>query len=211
MRLKEIAQPKPFLTTKEEVMVRLIKDTATSGQWQVEDDGTVSSTYGTWIPNSRASRAPTFIYIKDAALSKGRLKFKFGKVAGMFNADKCKTLTTLEGFPLEAGQVFLPYDYNGSLEHLTRKPGQLFIMGITSLIGIGDRFDEVKKFSCSWDKITEGGIGLILIPGLKFESYDIEDMPEQFQIIAKYMEKPNEIFECQAELIEAGFEEYAKL
>lgn len=83
---------------------------------------------------------------------------------------------------------------------------------VTSLVGINDDLKQVTEMFFNFNKVNVGGIGLILIKGLKYihQSNDGE-LIEPFKIIEKYLGKPDEIFECQMELIEAGYKAYAQL
>lgn len=65
-----------------------------------------------------------------------------------------------------------------------------------------------------FEQIVSGGIGILLIENLTDISCGADKstaLPKPFQIIKKYLGKPDDIFECQAELIDAGFEAFAKL
>ena len=58
-------------------------------------------------------------------------------------------------------------------------------------------------------------LGLLLIKGLTYAaSYEDDIMHEPAQIISKYLQQPmskQRMFDCQEELIQAGFKEYAQL
>lgn len=125
-------------------------------------------------------------------------------------------LTTLEGAPKEIPTYFHCYNNKlTSLQYAPRIIGSSFNGGdnpITSLEGISDIIDSVEEFDIwsSTKHITSGGIGLILIENLKNIRLPVDNMIAE-DIIRYYLGKPNDIFDCQNELIEAGFEEYAKL
>lgn len=109
-----------------------------------------------------------------------------------------KSLKSFEGAPREIG-------------------GDVALDGFTSLVGIsafiqkisGSCGIEFKKLS----DIVEGGIELILIADL--QQFNWSDRKTKnvkaFDIIHEYLGRPDDIFACQAELIDAGFEQYAKL
>lgn len=84
---------------------------------------------------------------------------------------------------------------------------------ITSFEGISDLVQEIDGFvGADFHKIKSGGIGLMLIPGVKgFLMPNGTSLPDPFRIIEGYLQQPAKIFDCQNELIAAGFEEYAKL
>lgn len=134
------------------------------------------------------------------------LPFKFGKVYGNFDVTNCK-LKNFDNFPRLCYSLIL-----------VNNP-------ITSLIGIQDQIkfihdngntfwrNMVNVIGCP---IKEGGIGLLLIENLKKIMWQPtsnrgEHAIPAFEIIAKYEGRPDDIYECQAELIHAGFEDFAKI
>lgn len=91
---------------------------------------------------------------------------------------------------------------------------------ITSLEGIAeDAAFSVQKLHFSGDQWVRGGLGVLHLPGLREFSPgtfipDVTPMPDwerAMTIIQKYVGRPNAIFDCQSELIEAGLEDYAQL
>lgn len=91
----------------------------------------------------------------------------------------------------------------------------LYGTGINSLVGISDLTNfYVETLLFNWSRRDiKGGLGLICVPRLeKLCDPASKGHPhEPFRIIHKYLGKPDEIFQCQQELIEAGFEEQAQL
>lgn len=84
---------------------------------------------------------------------------------------------------------------------------------LTSLVGIADRITTAgKSLFVETHGIKEGGIGILLIDGIQ-EIKGVAGRPvsKPFEIISKYLSQPDSIFECQTELIDAGFAEYAIL
>lgn len=83
---------------------------------------------------------------------------------------------------------------------------------ISSLVGIADlvKFPITRLNFAHGEKI-DGGIGLLLIPGLTTIDADKSAYFNGFSIIQKYLGKPEDIYECQAELIDKGFEQNAIL
>ena len=79
---------------------------------------------------------------------------------------------------------------------------------ITSLMGIHKIIKSCKGFVFDYEKITHGGIGLLLIDNLtKISNYN-----GPFQIIQKYLGTGTKgMMACRAELIAKGYENYAKL
>jgi hypothetical protein len=117
---------------------------------------------------------------------------KFGTVGGAFTC-RGNELNLLEGAP----EVVL---------------GHFFSCGnnrLTSLQGIHKIFKIISGgFYCVGNQITTGGIGLILIEGL---NEIIADHPA-FDIIERYLGQGKKgLLYCQDELIEAGYEEFARL
>ena len=62
-------------------------------------------------------------------------------------------------------------------------------------------------FSCHAVPITEGGLGLLLIKGLK----TLKTTLPALRIINKYLGKSDALYECQTELIDNGFDKIAQL
>lgn len=147
----------------------------------------------------------------------GKLPVKFGTVKNNFNAS-CNDLTTLEGCPTLVGGTF-SCSMNArltSLEHMPKEIGkdcQCAGTGIISLIGISDYVKHIGgEFYTDFGNIKEGGLGLIMIDSLSGISGTANSsITKPFRIIKKYLGRPDDIFECQEELIKAGFEAYAQL
>jgi hypothetical protein len=141
-----------------------------------------------------------------------KLPVKFGKVGGYFSCSFNK-LTSLEGAPSSVGDYFVCSNNRlTSLEGAPREVHGYFSCAknkITSLEGIHKIFKIISGgFYCVGNPITSGGIGLILIEGLK----GIHTDHHAFTIIRKYLGQGKKgLLLCQDELVEAGYEEYAKL
>lgn len=139
---------------------------------------------------------------------KGSLPIKIRKMKGEL-VISYNQLTSFENFPEECKSI-------------TANNNRF-----TSLVGI----DRIKKITgsankCQFDlvfnKIKEGGIGLLLIENLTYFNCNVVAdsglpngknwiTPKPFEIIKKYLGRPDEIFDCQVELIDAGYEAFAKL
>lgn len=157
------------------------------------------------------------VYIFNDHLVNGRLPIKFGKVTGVFCTSDCDIIS-LEGAPHTVTKTFRCRQAK-KLVSLEGAPsivgGDVIVTGcphITSLTGIADIFKSIAGiFSCTWSNITTGGIGLVCIDKLtKMHTYD-PSLPEQFDIISKYLRKPDELFDCQAELMDHGYDDNAVL
>lgn len=149
-----------------------------------------------------------------------KLPVKFGYVKHHFSIAS-NDLITLEGCPYHVDGSFSAVGNKRltSFEFIPKHCGiscDLVGTAITSLEGISDHLLTMNMgmgtFTANLSHITSGGIGLILIPGLvKIGGHQGSMISKPFRIIKKYLGKPDQIFECQTELIEAGYEEYAKL
>lgn len=130
------------------------------------------------------------------------------------------SISSLEGLPL-CNELFIG-DIN--IKHLNKIfpfiKGPLDAldineMRIDSLIGISDLVINPIKTLVINKSVKQGGLGLLLIPGLtNLIVYNhISGNPGEaaLDIIERYVGRPDDIFECQNELIEAGLEEYAQL
>jgi hypothetical protein len=139
------------------------------------------------------------------------LPVKFGKV-GWFNCGRNK-LTSLKGSPNSVGSDFYCFDNAlTSLDGAPQSTGRYFECNnnkITSLEGIHKIIKKIgDTLFCSRNPIISGGIGVILIEGLK----KIEADQPAFKIINRYVGQGKKgLLRCQDELIEAGLEEFAKL
>ena len=79
---------------------------------------------------------------------------------------------------------------------------------ITSLVGIHKIIKKCPIISFDAKKITEGGIGLLLIDHLT----DISDDSKPFKIIKKYLGSGTKgMMDCSKELTAKGYAPYAKL
>lgn len=116
-------------------------------------------------------------------------------VTGTYDITGCKSIVTFDYIPSNVRKLSLA----GS--------------GITSLIGIANKFPALSSLTIDSAQVTDGGLGLLLCSG--FNKMVEDDYPcvssMWFYIIEKYVGRPDDIFECQAELIEAGLEQYAQL
>jgi len=139
-----------------------------------------------------------------------KLPVKFGTVGGFFSITMNK-LSSFENFPREIG---------GVLNIANNK--------FASLVGIHKVIKKCESINLAGNKIVEGGMGLLLIEGIKeittptndhvtcgrqrsIESYThSKDLP--FIIISQYVGKGKRgMIDCQTELIKFGCKEFAKL
>lgn len=140
-----------------------------------------------------------------------KLPVKFGKVTGFFECSSCKKLTSLEGAPTHVGGYFdISYcPLLTSLEHCPSYIGKSVTFkgcfSITSLEGFMPQIKDGRVIA-EWEHIKSGGISLVMTG-----TDELYKPTGAFKIIEHYLERPEDIFECQTELIEAGFVEYAKL
>jgi hypothetical protein len=128
-----------------------------------------------------------------------------------------KRLGELKQLPVKFGTVNRSFDcsYNQltSLEGAPNTIGGYFFCGgnqeLTSLQGV---YKIIKKINgrlyITDTPIKSGGIGLILIEGL---TKIYSNLPA-FKIINRYLGQGKKgLLRCQEELVDAGYEEYAKL
>lgn len=133
-------------------------------------------------------------------------------VDGNFDCFNTK-LTSLQYAPKYVGGYFdCSTNFLTSLEYApTVIEDSLYIdnnRSITSLIGVDDIFEEINGiFSCHAVPITEGGLGLLLIKGLK----TLKTTLPALRIINKYLGKSDALYECQTELIDNRFDKIAQL
>jgi hypothetical protein len=141
-----------------------------------------------------------------------KLPVNFGELTGQFTyADGY--LTSLEGTPRKIGGSF--YCDRNQLTSLHGAPAEVngyFSVeknSITSLEGVHKIIKIINGAIYLYENpIKSGGIGLLLIEGL---SAICADQPA-FKIINKYLGQGKKgLLYCQDELIEAGYEEYARL
>ena len=101
-------------------------------------------------------------------------------------------LTSLKGGPTSVGNSF--YAYNNNL---------------TSLHNIHKQIKHIGGFAnFRSNPITSRVLGLLLINGLKYVHLDKTAVQN---IINKHLKGDRDIFACQEELIEDGFEDFAQL
>lgn len=134
----------------------------------------------------------------------GAPPFKIGKVKE-FELGPAKTLTELpDWFPPTASYI------------------QLKNVGITSLHNVHKVIKQCRELRLIDVPVTSCFLGLLKIEGLLKFSFDptqkmINDHPvdgiynKLDMIINKHLKNGRNLFDCQAELEDAGFEEYAKL
>ena len=132
-------------------------------------------------------------------------------VNGLFNVDNNK-LTSFKGGPKSAVD-YISYSGNliPNLNDLDIVKAVTFYCDgnlITSLCGIHKHIKSCYEINLLGLNLSEGGLGLLLISDISHIFANIEPL----KIINKYtgQGKPG-ILQCQRDLIDAGFEEYAEL
>ena len=139
---------------------------------------------------------------------------------GDFVCSECN-LTSLKGSPEEIKGDF---DCSGNNNLTSLEFGPKIVNGdylcngcnLTSLHNIHKYTQQISnKFFCGGNPIKSHILGLLLIKDLmEVACYEDDIMYEPAQIINKYLEQPmskQRMFDCQEELIQAGFKEYAQL
>lgn len=156
------------------------------------------------------------------------LPVQFGKVTGNFYA-RHNLFSSLRGFPTDVAGDF-SFSHNPNIKNLMggngiKIGGRLLLENtlLDSLEGIGHSF---STFIPSPDRcnislaliardIKKGGIGLMLLEGAQTDMRDESSdytrarFAKAWSIIKHYMGKPDDLFECQAELIDADLEQFA--
>ena len=128
-----------------------------------------------------------------------------------------KSLTSLKGAPNKVGVAF--YCHNNNLTSLEGGPtvvGSEDSMGfynaecnnITSLHDVHKHIKSVKKLSFRDNDIKSHVLGLMKIEGLETVWIDNQEVED---IMCKHLQGARNIFDCQAELEDAGLEAYAQL
>jgi hypothetical protein len=160
----------------------------------------------------------------DATLTFKNFKLKtlvgYGVPRKVVNADfSGNKLTSLEGGPVECDEL-----YNASLNELITIKGaprkvKYFNADwgrITNLKGVERMFDHCEELSVACNPITSHILGVLLVPGLeRFHIYGDDAVDDRIEeIMKKYL--PNTkgraaLLDCQEELIDAGFADYAQL
>ena len=132
-------------------------------------------------------------------------------ITGWFRCD-VNYLTSLVGGPQIVDDTYdcnnnQLTDLEGCASHIS---GSLMCTNnnITSLLGIHKIIKSCIDIYCDTFKITEGGIGLLLIDNLRY----IPSNHEPFKIIRKYLGQGTKgLLICQNELINEGYPNHAKL
>ena len=128
-------------------------------------------------------------------------------------------LTSLVGGPVDVGQF-----YQVDLNNLTDLDGVAPFIGtycsfekndISSLCGIHKRIKRCTSIWARGNPIVEGGLGVFAITGCR-EIQMNSNEPLVCIIMHKYLAQhidgdKSAIFKCQKELVDNGFEEFAKL
>ena len=151
------------------------------------------------------------------------LKYAPKKIGGIFDCSYNKNLTSLEGCPQEGVTNFLCQKCNlTSLNGAPKKIGGDFSchgnLKITSLAGIHKIIEEIGGCLNVPDCVESNILGVLKIRNLQRFNFLIASGYERRKmlisnIINKYLPNPSpsDIIDCQNELIDAGYEEYAEL
>ena len=136
---------------------------------------------------------------------------------GELDLNYCNSVTDFSAIPkkLEQCQIHSNGFTETSFKYLPSVTNSLSIYGAydwnMSLIGFHKFVKECSDLSLGANRITDGGISLLKIKGLKDVFYnDFEFYDNGGDIIAKYLPE-GDILECQQELIDGGFDKAAKL
>lgn len=157
------------------------------------------------------------------------------KVGGVYDAAH-NQLTSLEGAPEEVNEFNCANNQLKTLQGAPKKVGYDFFFGFNPLTSLeGSPIEVIGRYSCYHNKLltnlkgihkhiktikgtatfegcplTSHVLGLMKIEGLqRVEFNNALDGVEK--IINKHLKGERNIFDCQAELEDAGFEEFAQL
>jgi len=139
------------------------------------------------------------------------LKGAPSKVDGYFDCS-INQLTSLKGAPSKVDSDFdCGANRLTSLEGAPSEVGDSFYCRgnqLTSLHDIHKIIKKCKHFYCNNNKIKDSILGLLLIQGL----LEVEGDHKAFKILNKYLGKGKMgLYDCQTELTDAGFDDYAQL
>ena len=133
-------------------------------------------------------------------------------VQGDFYAGRARGLTSLENGPSRVSGY-----YSCSQNNVTSLSGAKVNVGLefycyenqlTELHDVHKHVLSCSVFDCTINKIKHNILGLLLINGLT----QVDGDSPAFRIIQKWLgQGKSAIFRCQKDLIDKGFEEYAKL
>ena len=142
---------------------------------------------------------------------KGKLIDCPNEVTGNFWCNNHE-LTSLAGCPSSVGGHF--YCSHNNLTSLAGCPSSVggafncCYNKLTSLASIHAQLKSSASFWCTGNKIKSNILGLLLVTNLCY----IDGDGPAFEIVQKWIGKgKSAIFRCQKELIDAGYEECAKL
>ena len=133
-------------------------------------------------------------------------------IGGGFYSNNC-SLKTLEGAPRKVEEDFSCFNNDiSSLEGAPEFIGGHFNCHTNNLTSLHNIHKQIKHIgghvSFENNPIKSHVLGLLLIDGLQLVFLDIEEVEK---ILNKHLKGDRDIFACQEELIEAGFDEYAQL
>jgi len=137
------------------------------------------------------------------------LPLKFGRVTGNFYCYDCANLNSLEGAPTSVGGSFICYDCPKltSLEGAPTSIGSAFYCSQCSKLTKLSHIKSAKSLHLKSTPITN----LLYVFKIKGLEEIISGIEKLDGIINKHLKSDRDIMDCQEELIEAGFERYAKL
>ena len=161
--------------------------------------------------------------VKDLIISNCNLTSLEGapkKIDGQFDCSSNKNLTSLKGMPQE-GVIDIDFS-NCNISSLEGAPKKIYgnvyadSNPIISLKNVHKIIEEINGKIFLPESIESNILGLLKIKNLKsinFKNLIFEGNFELSKIINKYLPNPSpsQIIDCQNELIDAGFEEYAEL
>ena len=139
-------------------------------------------------------------------------------IVGDFICERSR-LDTLVGGPkkIEQGSYYAGENNLSTLEGVATNINvalNVSINPITNLIGVHKQLKHCRRIELRYINLLEGGLGLLLISELRDILYSDNDFAQYVPlgIISKYLNTgKSNIFRCQKELIDIGYEEIARL
>ncbi len=194
-----------------------VKLSVYDGNLNPKDFNNIDNQSDTFFIEVRGNVQLSHVGLKDIPAS-------FNIVQGAF-AVADNNLKSLKGSPHTAKSFYCHDNNITSLDYICRTTSTIDIRRnhIQSLIGVHKLIDRCTRLLLNGNPIKEGGIGLIFIKDLHEITFDRSGsefpMPSSFitkhsafEIISKYLQQgKNGVLACQQELIDNGYELFARL
>ena len=186
------------------------------------EPGSTSSIYESDLPMF-AGHDIKFLGGARIQINSQKLPFKILSVGGSLNVTWSTKLSSFDGFPMEIlGELLLNNTQFRNFDGAPANISSTLRAEKCKLDTLSDIHRNIKSIGTSTargailireNKIINGGLGLLLIKNLEDVLWDDEYSFKVEEILNRYLNSNDKakIFKCQKELIDNGFEEYAKL